>query len=109
MTWRVTLLRQLLTHDVLNNTTPRSCYEACVPIALSLILESLGRFLAKEAQHHLTMEKRSAEAQDIKRPEALPTEITPLTPGEYAMAEKKLLRKIDLRIMPCLFLVIVLK
>lgn len=32
-----------------------------------------------------------------------------LSPEEYAAAEKKLVRKIDLRIMPCLFTIIILK
>lgn len=32
-----------------------------------------------------------------------------LAPDEYVVKEKKLLRKIDLRLMPCLFMMIVLK
>jgi len=35
--------------------------------------------------------------------------IAELSPEEYAIAEKKLLRKIDMRIMPCLFTIIIMK
>ncbi|KAL1638426.1 hypothetical protein SLS56_000235 [Neofusicoccum ribis] len=58
----------------------------------------------------MNMDKHGVEVQDIKPVNALSKddEIAQLTPGEYLVAEKRLVRKIDLRIMPCLFLVIVL-
>lgn len=59
----------------------------------------------------MNMDKHGVEVQDIKPVNALSKddEIAQLTPEEYLVAEKRLVRKIDLRIMPCLFLVIVLK
>ncbi|GME28486.1 hypothetical protein GTA08_BOTSDO11249 [Neofusicoccum parvum] len=58
----------------------------------------------------MNMDKHGVEVQDIKPVNALSKddEIAQLTPEEYLVAEKRLVRKIDLRIMPCLFLVIVL-
>lgn len=35
--------------------------------------------------------------------------IDSLSPEDYAAAERKLVRKIDFRIMPCLFTIIILK
>lgn len=32
-----------------------------------------------------------------------------MSPEEYAVAEKKLVRKIDMRLMPCLFAIIIMK
>jgi hypothetical protein len=32
-----------------------------------------------------------------------------MSPEEYAAAEKKLVRKIDMRLMPCLFAIIIMK
>lgn len=59
----------------------------------------------------ISEEKRSTRAHDSIRSDdpSRNDEIASLAPRDYEAAKKKLVRKINLRIKPCLFLVIVLK
>jgi hypothetical protein len=63
-------------------------------------MASLARTITNMASRSPAITDTHLEHEDL---------IAELSPEEYAVAEKKLLRKIDMRIMPCLFVIIIMK